>query len=398
MKHMKLIPRICEYCGNEDIENIYNSKELVRTKSDVYSFEAYVSICSRCGFVFNSPCYSKEDLLQFYSDNLSISNELPTAFDSKKRVEFLSNFSLTNKRLVEIGGNNSLDFHDKLKSIFDSVSNIEVNSDCFSEIRDVSDLEEESSDIICHYDVLEHVPDVKQFLTSCYKALSNDGIMICEMPNLLLYPKNLMLLSVVHVNHFTPTSLIKLAESIGFYCIKISHYQSSRPFSFLSVFRKKYDTDNYKMLLTDNIVDQIEILNSKACLEAGINQINELKFNIAKLQDSITDTISNGGKVVLWCVTQLLELFLEQYKLPEGVIVIDSDPRKRNHFLNDHNIVVYQPNEKLRFIKDSELLAIFSPRNWKSINSWLNLKHYKNGDDKKVIAIGVGKYGEPLQV
>ena len=44
---------------------------------------------------------------------------------------------------------------------------------------------------MAHYDVLEHVLEVKEFLSSCHKILKGDGIMVCEVPNIRFIQKKL---------------------------------------------------------------------------------------------------------------------------------------------------------------------------------------------------------------
>ena len=80
-----------------------------------------------------------------------------------------------------------------------------------------------------YYDVLEHVLNVKQFLSNCYRALKPGGVMICEVPNLLLYPDNLLLQEFEHVNHFTISSLSLIAEKVGFSLIEFDNV-CSRPY------------------------------------------------------------------------------------------------------------------------------------------------------------------------
>ena len=89
---------------------------------------------------------------------------------------------------------------------------------------------------MAHYDVLEHVLEVKDFLSSCHKILKYDGIMVCEVL-LLGLSKNLLMLEFEHVNHFSVNTLSSMASQVGFELIDVN-YNCSRPHGFLSVFKK----------------------------------------------------------------------------------------------------------------------------------------------------------------
>ncbi|MFA6106233.1 MAG: methyltransferase domain-containing protein [Patescibacteria group bacterium] len=381
MKELMMKKRVCECCGSSDLESVFRDKTMVKTRAQIYRLESFVVICRNCGFCFNSPSPVKEELMEYYADCLSVNIAVPLAYSIETRLETLKRYAGGN--FVEIGGNQSDKFHERIKGLFLSTRNIEPNLEIAAGSETIDKLEKNSVDVLAFYDVLEHVADVRDFLRACKSSLKEGGVMIVEVPNIKYYPKNLMLLSAEHLNHFSPFALERIARRCGFDLIEISH-TASRPFSFLAVFKKgkirKY-SGGYN-----------EYLDNLACLRGGVNQIDRVMLKINNLRDKIIKL--KDKKIVLWCVTDFLYRFLEGYKLPQDVIVVDSDSRKKDHL----SVPVYQPAEKLDFIRQSDLLVIFSPRNKTSILDWILENTGEEFNGKKLEVIGCGVYGEPLQV
>lgn len=380
MKEFILETRKCECCGGDDLELVYSDKTSVNTHKETYLIESFVVICKSCGFCFNSPCPKNEDLVDFYADYLSTYDNMPLFYSIETRLETLKKYAGGN--FVEVGGNQSSEFYDDLKKYFTSIKNVEPNRDCSSDFQTINQLPKNSVDVLAHYDVLEHIPDVKKFLSSCNSALKNNGIMVMEVPDIKLYPKNLMLLSASeHFNHFSVNTLENIAGQCDFKLVEVSH-AASRPFSFLAIFKKGRSYKNNS-----------EYLDNLACLRGGIKQIDRFKNQIKDLRNRIT----NDKKITLWCVTDFLYRLIDGFELPENTIVVDSDIRKKGH-LKYRGMPVFLPTDCLEHIKNSELLVILSPRNKSSILKWIKDAIGRDFLDNNLEVIGTGAYGEPLQV
>ena len=82
--------------------------------------------------------------------------------------------------------------------------------------------------------ILEHVAAVRPFLAECRRVLRPGGVMIVEVPDLMLYPEKIdALILHEHCNHFTPENLHHLAALEGFGLVETSHELCSRPFGFV---------------------------------------------------------------------------------------------------------------------------------------------------------------------
>ena len=144
--------------------------------------------------------------------------------------------------------------------------------------------------MIAHYDVLEHIGNVKKFLQACFKALRVGGYMVCEMPDIRLYQKNLLLLEFEHVNHFSIHTLSKICAQNGFILVETGH-KCSRPYGMLAVFKKE------KIPIEIHYNKQIEFLDAKACIEAGIFQVKLLNKHINDLRKKLI-RFSNEKKLL----------------------------------------------------------------------------------------------------
>ena len=386
MKNILLEDRNCECCGNKSnkLELIWSGSRIVKGISDTYLFEHSISVCSRGGVAFSSPCPTEESLKVFYGDSLSNFGVLP-AYSVEKRLDILKNLSLSyESTIVEIGGNYAKEFHSEVNKLFDKFYNIELNNDInISNSRSLINFNNEV-DVIAHYDVLEHVPNVKKFLKLCYSALKDDGIMVCEVPNVRLYNRSFGVQDVFHVNHFSVTTLSRIAKYCGFELIKVGHNASSRAISFVTVFKK---TNIYVDKST--YVNQSEYFDTISILYDSIEQVKMLHKHIEEIRKKILKLINSGKSVTLWAVTEFLSMFLDNFDLPEKVVVVDADPRKSN-MLKHKNISVSTPEVCRKHIINSDLLVIFSPRSKNNILEWIN-KDSAILDNKKVEVIGVTK-------
>lgn len=266
--------------------------------------------------------------------------------------------------------------------------NVEVADDAPADYRSVQELPAESVDVLAHYDVLEHIPSVRDFMTACHRALKKDGVMVCEVPDIRLYPRNLLLLEFAHVNHFSVTTLAAIAGLCGLRLIEAGHI-CSRPYGFVSVLRKDVPRPDLP------VAGPFEYVDTLACVRGGIEQVQRVLAQIKSLQDRITDLGERGKKVTLWGVTYLLRRLLENYRIPSAAVVVDSDPRRRTH-LEPEGILVCQPKDCREHIMQSDLLALFAPRYKAEILEWVTRETGKVFSMAEVVVIGSGPCGETL--
>lgn len=303
-------------------------------------------------------------------------------------MSVLKRYSVPDGLFAEIGGDEPGEFHRRCTPLFGQQLAVEIADDTPAELRSVHGLTENSVDVLAHYDVLEHVVDARDFLVACQRALRPGGVMVCEIPDLRLYPRNLLLLEFEHVNHFSITTLNYLARQVGLNLIEVGH-ACSRPYGLLAVFRKE------PLLAASAHDGRVEYFDALACVQGGLVQIRRVESQIADVRQRIMDLGNAGRKVTLWAVTDIMRRLLAGLSLPASVTVVDADPRRRTHLAHE-GIVVEQPKEAIEHIIDSELLVICAARYQVSILDWVRLECGVAFSGSRLAVLGAGASGETL--
>ena len=288
--------RACECCGGSNLESAWKGSSLVTRTNGEWEFPVNIVVCRNCGFCFCSPAPTKESLEKYYSNGYSGFKGIGLPYSIEARVAILKKYAAPEGTFVEIGGDEPGDFHKACANFFKTQLVIDISMDIDSKLRSVTNLETESIDVIAHYDVLEHVLDVQDFLSECSRALKPGGIMICEVPNIRLYPRNLLMLECEHVNHFSVVTLNKIARKIGFNLVEVSH-RCSRSFGFLAVFQK----DSVKYF--QDFDPAVEYIDTFASLNGGKDQIEFMLESIERLTEKIKILSLENKKITLWGVT-----------------------------------------------------------------------------------------------
>jgi SAM-dependent methyltransferase len=347
-----------------------------------------VAICQTCGFCLASPGPRPADLERYHAEGLTGHKGIDLPYSVEARISVLERYSVPGGLFAEIGGDAPGEFHRRCAPLFGQQLVVEIADDTPAELRSVHGLAENSIDVLAHYDVLEHVVEARDFLAACQRALRPGGVMVCEIPDLRMYPRNLLLLEFEHVNHFSITTLNYLARQVGLNLIEVGH-TCSRPYGLLAVFRKE-------PLPTSAPHDgRGEYFDALACVQGGLVQIRRVESQIEDVRQKIMDLGNAGKKVTLWAVTDIMRRLLAGFSLPASVIVVDADPRRKTH-LAQEGIVVEQPKDAIGHIADCELLVICAARYQASILDWVRLECGVAFSGSRLAVLGAGPSGETL--
>jgi len=355
---------------------------------NTWEFPLNVSICRDCGFCFSSPSPNNDDLMKYHEDGNVGFKEVSLPYSIDERLRILNKYKVPDGVFVEVGGDAPGKFHRKCNQYFSQLISIEVTQDLKNKSININSLNL-SVDVISHYDVLEHVLDVKQFLLNCYSALKPGGIMICEVPNLALYPDNLLLQEFEHVNHFTISSLSRIAGKIGFSLIEFDDI-CSRPYGFVAIFKKGDTNKDY------NKKNINEFAEARKSIIGGLKQIDINNIQLSSIRKKINQLTIDNKKIILWGVTDLLRSLLHDFKISDKVIIVDSDPRRKDDLIID-GVVVYQPIKCIKEFLTADLLIICAPRYSSDILTWVKSNTGKIFKDESLSIIGVNSYGKTLR-
>jgi len=109
----------------------------------------------------------------------------------KQKVKLINSFNTTNKTVLDIGSGTG-DFLMACKQNGWSVDGVEPNNNAnketrkktFTEIsKDISELGKKQFDVITMWHVLEHVPNLNEYISILKKILKPDGILVVAVPN-----------------------------------------------------------------------------------------------------------------------------------------------------------------------------------------------------------------------
>lgn len=387
MIEIALQPRACECCGSADVEPLWSSFSIVKRAVHTWKFPFAVAACRKCGFCFASPGPRREDLARYHAEGLAGHKQIGLPYSIDARMQVLERYRAVQGVFAEIGGDEPGEFHRRCAPLFGKQLVVEIAEDTPAQLRSVHDLDENSVDVLAHYDVLEHVAEVRNFLSACRRALKPGGVMVCEVPDMRLYPRNLLLLEFEHVNHFSPTTLSAIASQVGLNLIELGHL-CSRPYGFLAVFRKE-DTSAV------GYDARCEFIDAVACVRGGLEQIQRANSQIEALRERITALGREGRKLTLWGVTDMLRRLIDGFALPASAVVVDMDPRRGDH-LQQEGIAVSQPKDRIAHLAQSELLAIFAPRYKAEILEWVRRETGRSFAADALTVLGTGPSGETL--
>lgn len=204
--------------------------------------------CKNCNHVQLDPIFTLEEYDQFYDKNLqsknigldlNISNiKNRVHYDVTRRIKLINSFAPKNCKILEIGPGPGILLKElKLKG-FD-VCGFEISTEqrkLSKKHTDVKILDVdlrtnipkiEKFDLICMFQVLEHIDEPIRFLNNVKKLLKNNGTLIIEVPNLndFVLKSNQKYAEwywqKAHNQYFTPDSLEKTIKSAGFKKIEL---------------------------------------------------------------------------------------------------------------------------------------------------------------------------------
>jgi len=231
------------------------------TALEVIDADCNIARCKACGYIFDNPRPTMEELIGFYSR--------PTQYDSwlaelnprnrlwKRRLSKLRS-SRKSGSLLDIGTGIG-QFLALAREFYSSVAGTEVSTVAVQRAKEkynldlchgtIEALRGQIFDNITLFHVLEHVPDPTSVLKTCHSLLSQGGVLVIAVPNevnsLRASVKRLLARTglrkqrqvgefglprislephsvEVHLSHFTPPVLNRLLRATGFCIIEHS--------------------------------------------------------------------------------------------------------------------------------------------------------------------------------
>ncbi len=228
---------------------------------EVVDADCYIVRCQSCGYIFDSPRPTLEELVHFYSRPAQYDSwltQLPARDRLWKRRLRKLRASKKPGSLLDVGtgigqflvcaqGSYAQVYGTEVSSAAIKIARERYNLNLFHGTIEDLDMRNKVFDNITLFHVLEHVPDPRSVLKICHSLLSEQGIIVIGVPNevtsLRASMKRVLVKAgvkkqnhvgrfglprislgpssgEVHLSHFTPRVLHRLLEIAGFSVIE----------------------------------------------------------------------------------------------------------------------------------------------------------------------------------
>jgi 2-polyprenyl-3-methyl-5-hydroxy-6-metoxy-1,4-benzoquinol methylase/ribosomal protein S27E len=218
---------------------------------DVFEKEGFnFVICKDCESYFINPRPTPNMLNSFYENSRCLKhwNTLYSKTESARKneifiprtnsvLEICKKFHVNNDTILDVGAGFGT-FCEEIQSrqFFKKVIAVEPSNDLANACRQkgidviekpIEDIDLDPVDVITNFELIEHLYYPKQFVQSCAKSLTKNGLFILTTPNIKGFDlATLGMLSTNiagpnHLNYFNPDSLSKLLENCGFKVVEI---------------------------------------------------------------------------------------------------------------------------------------------------------------------------------
>lgn len=369
--------RLCECCGGSQVEALWHFDHYTRTQSGYWAFRMGNAICKGCGFVHVPHSPTPETLEPYYNDTYPAGALSKPTYKPETRVRVIEKHAGAGARVVDVGSSREEPFHVALKNLGMEVLRMDIKGHAMTDTGSLAAIAPESADVVTHYFVLEHVPQIRAFLADCRGILKPGGVMVIEVPNIRSYEKDwLGILPHEHVNHWSPGCLASVVSQCGFEVLESGQEICSRnPIGFALVCRKVDAPTIVK-------AGAEEFEANRRYFMAGADNVRAYQRRLAKMHAEAQAELDRGGRVLLWCANdQMHRFFLAGGSLKGEFVRVDSSPDKKDFFGPD---TVLLPDQAASFIPSATHVIIFSDLNAPMILKFIDERYGKRFDPDQV--------------
>lgn len=250
MPFRELHPTRCAICGVEGY-----AVELYPANFSIKSFNAAVFSarrlpdrihyrivrCNTCGLVRSDPVTDPQILAKLYKQSAFNYND---EVDNLKLTygRYLSNlkkYGAEKGALLEIGCGNGFFLEEALKRGYSSVRGVEPSHDAVAragpsvrphivcDIMRPNLFGQEQFDVLCMFQVLDHISDPSSLLDECFRVLKPGGLFLCLNHNVkslsaLFFGERSPVVDIEHTYLYGPDTMSRLFALHGFDVLKIS--------------------------------------------------------------------------------------------------------------------------------------------------------------------------------
>ena len=208
--------------------------------------------CSRCGMIYENPRYDAETIVRGYmaSKEGEHDSQYPMRVSSFYRTlkKHSSRIPPPGAKVLDIGTAGGA-FLDAAKQFGYAAYGMEPSADLVARGKarglnieqgtiDSHSFQPGGFDMVCLWDVIEHLPDPKNALVAIKKLLKPEGILLINFPDIgtwqaKLAGKRFWWILSVHLHHFTRKTVADLCNRTGFEAFHFQRYWQVLEFGYL---------------------------------------------------------------------------------------------------------------------------------------------------------------------
>ena len=276
----------CPLCDSENNKVLYEPWVDIQDPDKIYGAASGISgtqrlvVCVDCGMIYETPRFPSDVILQVYmsSEEAAHDSQYPMRVESFYRAlkSLSSHIPGGGARVLDIGtaGGAFLDaakrFGYKAVGLEPSAYLVKQGKERGLDMEqgtiDNHTLEKASFDMVCLWDVLEHVTDPKEALSKIKDLLKPDGILLINYPDIgtrmaKMAGRRFWWILSSHLQHFTRDSMRQIYDRTGFETILFKSYWQTLQFGYLESMAIHYKIPLSKVLkkLTPEFIQQIPI-------------------------------------------------------------------------------------------------------------------------------------------
>ncbi len=249
---------LCPLCDSENNKILYEPWVDLEDPAKLYGAASGVSgcqwlvACQDCGMIYENPRFPDEIILQEYmsSEEEGHDSQYPMRVDSFYRAlkSLNSNIPGPGARVLDIGTAGGA-FLDAAKKFGYEAIGLEPSAFLVEQGKkrglnieqgtiDSHSLEPASFDMVCLWDVLEHVTNPKKSLLEIKPLLKPDGVLLINYPDIgtwmaKLAGRRFWWILSSHLQHFSPDSINQICERTDFEVVLFKKYWQTLQFGYL---------------------------------------------------------------------------------------------------------------------------------------------------------------------
>jgi len=352
-KHIKYQNIACPICKQESFNLLNTRSKQIETKNFIFVFNNNEGCCKNCSFIFTNPMPLQKSLNDYYRDK---SPHIGSPdYNMKNRINLINQIMIPQyETMVEIGSNNGI-FVNECKNIINNAYGVELGDE--KNQKKLGSINNKSIDILVMNHVLEHIPEIINYLKLSRSKLRDNGKIICEVPVLEKYSNNISALYHEHLFHFTKQTLCTVFELAGFRIEKFySNKYLSRPVGSIVV--ASIGNEVNKVKIKDNVSKKYfsdALTNEKKVIQRQLDFINDIFVN-------------SNQNIGIWGVNEYLDIILDTVSKKEikRIHVFDKSTLKQgSHYGAGENTVIVQDPKNYNKLKNLSKVVICAV-SWKN--------------------------------